>query len=66
MQGPIAKACQFGSPSQSGEAHDNRLATRLLSRLESGAMLLADRRYDAAWIRALVGQYDAWTNFHRD
>jgi transposase len=26
-----------------GEAHDNRLATKLLSRLQSGAMLLADR-----------------------
>jgi len=26
-----------------GEAHDNRLAGRLLSRLQSGAMLLADR-----------------------
>jgi DDE family transposase len=26
-----------------GEAHDNRLAGRLLSRLKSGAMLLADR-----------------------
>jgi transposase len=26
-----------------GEAHDNRLAGRLLSRLKSGTMLLADR-----------------------
>jgi transposase len=30
-----------------GEAHDNRLAGRLLSRLKSGTMLLADRGYDA-------------------
>jgi transposase len=30
-----------------GEAHDVRLAGRLLSRLESGSMLLADRGYDA-------------------
>ena len=37
-----------------GEAHDNRLAGKLLSRLKSGAMLLADRGYDADWIRALV------------
>src|SRR5262249_30194578 len=29
-----------------GEAHDNRLAGRLLSRLQSGAMLLADRGYE--------------------
>src|SRR5690242_19737159 len=37
-----------------GEAHDNRLAGRLLSRLKSGTTLLADRGYDADWIRALV------------
>src|SRR4029077_15927463 len=30
-----------------GEAHDNRLAGKLLSRLKSGSMLLADRGYDA-------------------
>ena len=31
-----------------GEAHDNRLAGKLLSRLKSGTMLLADRGYDAS------------------
>jgi transposase len=36
-----------------GEAHDNRLAAKLLSRLKSGSMLLADRGYDADWIRTL-------------
>jgi len=45
-----------------GEAHDNRLAGKLLSRLKSGTMLLADRGYDADWIRALVRQYGAWAN----
>src|SRR5262245_15574717 len=45
-----------------GEAHDNRLASKLLSRLKSGAMLLADRGYDADWIRALVCQRGAWAN----
>jgi transposase len=35
-----------------GESHDNRLALKLLSRLKSGAMLLADRGYDADWILA--------------
>ncbi len=30
-----------------GEAHDNRLARKLLSGLKSGTMLLADRGYDA-------------------
>jgi transposase len=45
-----------------GQVHDNRLATKLLSRLKSGAMLLADRGYDADWIRALVSQHVAWAN----
>lgn len=39
-----------------GEAHDNRLADKLLSRLRSGSMLLADRGYDADWIRALAAE----------
>jgi transposase len=34
-----------------GGAHDVRLAGKLLSRLKSGSMLLADRGYDADWIR---------------
>jgi transposase len=47
-----------------GEAHDVRLAGKLLSRLKSGSMLLADRGYDAEWIRACheegrVGQHPA-------
>ena len=45
-----------------GEAHDNRLAGKLRSRLKPGAMLLADRGYDADWIRALVRQHGAWAN----
>jgi transposase len=45
-----------------GEAHDNRLVRTLLSGLKSGAMLLADRGFDADWIRALVSQYGAWAN----
>ena len=45
-----------------GEAHDNRLAGKLLSRLRSGAMLLADRGYDADWIRALAAEKGAWAN----
>ena len=42
-----------------GEAHDNRLADKLLSRLKSGSMLLADRGYDADWIRALAARKGA-------
>ena len=45
-----------------GEAHDNRLADKLLSRLKSGAMLLADRGYDADWIRSLAAERGAWAN----
>jgi transposase len=45
-----------------GEAHDNRLAVKLLSRLKSGSMLLADRGYDADWIRSLVRHHGAWAN----
>ncbi len=46
----------------SGEAHDNRLVLTLLSNLKSGAMLLADRCFDADWIRALVSQRGARAN----
>ena len=45
-----------------GEAHDNRLAGKLLSRLKSGTMLLADRGYDADWIRALAAKRGVWEN----
>jgi transposase len=45
-----------------GEAHDNRLARKLLSRLKSGTMLLADRGYDADWIRALAAERGVWAN----
>jgi hypothetical protein len=38
-----------------GEAHDNRLAGKLLSRLKSGSML-ADRGYDAGWIQGVCYQ----------
>jgi transposase len=45
-----------------GEAHDNRLVNELLSDLKSGAMLLADRGYNADWIRAFAGEHGAWAN----
>ena len=43
-----------------GEARDNRLVTTLLLDLKSGAMLLADRGYDADWIRTLASRRGAW------
>jgi transposase len=45
-----------------GEAHNNRLAAKFVSGLKSGSMLLADRGYDADWIRDLVRQHGAWAN----
>ena len=45
-----------------GEAHDNRLCPALLAGLHPKAMLLADRGYDAHWIRALVNRRGAWAN----
>jgi transposase len=46
----------------SGEAHDNRLCSVLLSGLSPRTILLADRGYDADWIRALARQQGAWPN----
>ena len=45
-----------------GEAHDNQLAAKLLSRLKWGSMLLGDRGYDADWIRTLVSEHGVWAN----
>jgi transposase len=45
-----------------GEARKNQLATDLLARLKTGAMHLADRGYDADWIRALVSEHGAWAD----
>ncbi len=45
-----------------GQAHDNRLCAALLQRLPQNARLLADRGYDADWIRAFVAEGGAWAN----
>jgi transposase len=45
-----------------GEAHDNRLCSVLLCTLLPQTMLLANRGYDADWIRELVRQQGAWAN----
>ena len=47
---------------QSGEAHDHRLCSIFLSGLHPRTMLLADRGYDADWIRALASEQGAWAN----
>jgi len=46
----------------SGQAHDNRLCSVLLRQLPRRARLLADRGYDADWIRAFVTERGAWAN----
>jgi transposase len=45
-----------------GEAHDNRQCSVLLSVLLPQTILLADRGYDADWIRELARQQGAWAN----
>jgi len=45
-----------------GEAHDNRLCSILLSGLSPRTMLLADRGYNADWIRVLASEKGAWAN----
>ena len=45
-----------------GEAHDNRLCSVLLNGLNRRTILLADRGYDADWIRELANQQGAWAN----
>ena len=45
-----------------GEAHDNRLCSALLKGLRPRTIVLADRGYDANWIRALVSEQGAWAN----
>ena len=45
-----------------GEAHDNRLCSPLLTGLHQGSMLLADRGYDADWIREFASGKGAWAN----
>ena len=44
------------------EAHDNQLCPALLAGLRPRTMVLADRGYDADWIRALVSQQGAWAS----
>lgn len=46
----------------SWQVHDNCLCPLLLAGSRPRRMLLADRGYDAVWIRALVNQQGAWAN----
>src|SRR6266700_921772 len=58
-----SKSCMTDSSlAGPGERHDNRLCSVLLSALLPQTMLLADRGYDAEWIRELARQQGAWAN----
>ena len=48
-----------------GEAHDYRLCPALLAGLRPRTMVLADRGYDADWIRAFIAQQGAWVTYPR-
>jgi transposase len=61
MLASIPMECPFAELT-TGEAHDNRLVTELLSDLKPGAILLADRGYDADWITAFAHEHGAWAN----
>lgn len=45
-----------------GQTHDIKAAAELLTDIRSGQMLLADRAYDADWLRALVAKDGGWAN----
>jgi len=49
-----------------GEAYHNRLVLTLLSGLKSGAILLADRGFDADWTRTFVSEHVDGRTFRRD
>ena len=44
------------------QASDIASAADLIGHLAPGAMLMADQRYDANALRALVGERGAWAN----
>ena len=45
-----------------GQAYDGEAAAELLNALPANAMVLADKAYDANWIRDLISGQGAWAN----
>jgi transposase len=45
-----------------GQTHDILAAAELLDGIGEGQMVLADRAYDADWLRAMVTQQGSWAN----
>jgi len=42
--------------------HDIKAAAELLDHMSEGQMLLADKAYDADWLRAFIHERGAWAN----
>jgi len=45
-----------------GQAHDITVAADLLAGIGQGQILLADKAYDADWLREMVAKLGAWAN----
>lgn len=45
-----------------GQTHDIKAAAELLADIRHGQMVLADRAYDADWLRAMVAGGGGWAN----
>lgn len=45
-----------------GQTHDIKAAAALLEDIGEGQMLLADKAYDADWLREMVSERGAWAN----
>lgn len=45
-----------------GQTHDIQAAAELLGDIRKGQMLLADRAYDADWLRDMVFEKGGWAN----
>jgi transposase len=62
-RGSTTDVSSTASSGYCGQAHHGPIfVTELLSDLKSGAMLLADRGYDADWIRAFADEHGVWAN----
>jgi transposase len=45
-----------------GQTHDIQVAAELLRDVEKGQMVLADKAYDADWLREMVSKRGGWAN----
>ena len=46
----------------SGQTHDAKAAYDLIKDMKEGQMLLADKAYDADWLREFLSERGAWAN----